>query len=155
VTESDYEVLAKAFGVAKAIAKATSWNNIVIIVAPAGGGGKVSDTLKQDLLAFLDDKRIMTSLVQIADPVYVPILIDATVIVEPQYSQELVRQKVQDAVASLLAFDNISFGQTVYLSKVYEIIQDLEGVVALTITKFARKDTFDPKAPIPMSGQLN
>jgi predicted phage baseplate assembly protein len=153
VTETDYEVLAKTFGVGKAIAKATNWNNIALIVAPEGGG-IVSDTLKQDLLAFLDTKRIMTSLVQIVDPSYVQVLLDATVTVLPQFSQRAVQQQVIDAVTSLFAFDNVAFGQTVFISKVYEVIQDLPGVLGVSITKFARKDAFDSKQPIPMSGTL-
>ncbi len=154
VTESDYEVLAKTFGVGKAKAKARNWNNILLIVAPEGGGD-VSDTLKQDLLAFLDTKRLMTSLVQIADPVYVAVLVDATVFVQPQFSKLLVQQAVMNAIANLLAFDNVEFGQPVYISKVYEVIQDLAGVDHVSITKFARKDAFDPSQPIPTSGTLD
>lgn len=156
VTETDYEVLAKTFGVGKAIAKATNWNTIKLIIAP-DGGGKVSDTLKQDLLAFLDTKRIMTSVVEIADPAYVEVLIDATVVVQPQFSQRLVQQKVVDAVTSLFAFDNVEFGQTVYISKLYEVIQDIDGVLGVTISKFTRKDAFESTSasPIPMSGKID
>jgi len=153
VTETDYEVLAKTFGVGKAIAKATNWNNVALIVAPEGGG-IVTDTLKQDLLAFINTKRIMTSLVQIVDPSYVQVFIDAAVTVLPQFSQRAVQQSVVDAVTNLFAFDNVSFGQTVYISRVYEVIQDLPGVLGVSITKFARKDAFDPNQPIPLSGTL-
>ena len=77
-----------------------------LIVAPAGGG-IVSDTLKQDLLAFLDTKRIMTSIVQIVDPTYVQVLIDATVTVLPQFSRKPCSRSVVDAVTKLFAFDNV------------------------------------------------
>jgi hypothetical protein len=153
VTTSDYEVLAKNFGVGKALAQAAAWNNILLIIAPAGGG-VVSDTLKEDLLAFLDEKRIMTSLIQIVEPTYVQVLIDATVTVLPQFSRRLVQQQVEAAVQKLFAFDNVDFGQTMYISKVYEVIQDLPGVQGAVISTFARKDTYDPSAPSPSSGQL-
>jgi hypothetical protein len=82
------------------------------------------------------------------------VIVDATVIVLPQFSRRLVQQQVEDAVAQLFAFDNVSFGQTMYISKVYEVIQDLPGVQGVVIGTFARRDAFDPTAPVPSSGQL-
>jgi predicted phage baseplate assembly protein len=152
VTASDYEVLARNFGVGKALAQASAWNDIFLIIAPAGGG-IVSDTLKEDLLAFLDTKRIMTSNVRIVDPIYAQILIDATVTVLPQFSRRLVQQQVEAAVQQLFAFDNVVFGQTVYLSKVYEVIQELTGVQGVVISTFARKDS-TPSTGVPSTGTL-
>jgi hypothetical protein len=140
-----------SFGVSKARATAASWNQIQLIVAPAGGG-TVSDSLREDLLAFLESKRIMTSQVTIVDPVYVQVYLDATVTVLPQFSKSLVQQQVQDVVAQLFAFDNVDFGQTIYLSKIYEIIQDISGVKGLVISRFDRSD---PPPDAPQSGILS
>lgn len=160
VTASDFEGLAKAFGVGKARAEAASWNNIQIVVAPTGGG-YVSDTLREDLLAFLDARRIMTTIVQIKDPTYVHVLIDATVTVQSQFSRRLVQQAVEDVVKNLLAFENVEFGQTLYISRFYDAIQDIEGVLGVNITRFARLDpegqtlpTSLPNDGIPTDGQL-
>jgi hypothetical protein len=60
-----------------------------------------------------------------------------------------------DAVTRLFAFDNVEFGQTVYISKVYEVIQEIDGVVGVSITKFARKDTWNASTPLPASGTLD
>jgi hypothetical protein len=73
----------------------------------------------------------------------------------PQFSRKLVEQQVQDAVRQFFAFENVEFGQTVYLSKIYEIIQDLPGVQGAVISTFARADAFDPGARVPSSGQLS
>jgi hypothetical protein len=84
--------------------------------------------------------------------------IDATVTVLPQFSQKLVQQQVEDAVDQLLAFDNVDFGQRIFISKVYEVIQEVEGVQGVVISTFARQDPNNPGAPItvpiPPSGQL-
>jgi uncharacterized phage protein gp47/JayE len=160
VTASDFEALAKAFGVGKARAEAASWNNVEIVVAPTGGG-HVSETLKEDLLAFLDARRIMTTIVQIKDPTYAQVLIDATVTVQSQFSRRLVQQEVEDVVKNLLAFENVEFGQALYISRFYDAIQDIDGVLAVNITKFARLDPADQASSpdltnggLPKDGQL-
>jgi len=157
VTASDYEALARTFGAGKAKAQATAWNNVRLIVAPAGGG-VVSKTFRSDLITFLDDKRMMTVQVEIGDPAYINVLIDATVNVLPQFSQRLVQQQVSDAVGQLFAFDNVDFGQRIFISKVYEVIQEVDGVQGVVISTFARQDPDNPDAPIasaiPTTGQL-
>jgi hypothetical protein len=153
VTAGDYETLAKAFGVAKVLARTAGWNTIQLIVAPAGGGAP-SDTLKEDLAAFLEPKRIMTSLVEIVGPTYVPVHIDAAVTVVPQFSASLVRQRVIDAVGALLRFENLEFNQPLYISKLYEVIQDVEGVLFVNITRFAR-DAGDVERALPVDGKLS
>jgi hypothetical protein len=46
---------------------------------------------------------------------------------------------VQGAVASYLAFEAVDFGQPIYLSKVYDVIQSLPQVISLTVTEFSRR----------------
>jgi hypothetical protein len=153
VTASDYEALAKGFGVAKVLARSAGWNTIQLIVAPAGGGAP-SDTLKEDLAAYLEPKRMLTSVVEIVDPTYVAVHIDATVTVVPQFSASLVRQRVANAVSALLSFDNLQFNQPLYISRLYDVIQDIEGVLFVNITRFAR-DLSDAPGALPMDGKLS
>ena len=39
-----------------------------------------------------------------------------------------VQEQVRQAAGSLLAFENVDFGQTIYLSKFYEAIEAIDGV---------------------------
>lgn len=153
VTAADYEALAKAFGVSKAIAQSVAWNTIQLVVAPAGGG-MPSDTLIQDLQAYLEPKRMLTSIIDIVGPTYIEVRIDATVTVLPQFSTGLVQQQVASAVASVLAFDNLTFNQTLYISKLYDVIQDIDGVAGVNITKFVRVPAVSPSTPLPTDGKL-
>ena len=143
VTEADYVSHAIRFGVGKARARAPGWNRIELFVAPAGGG-QPSDTLKDDLHAYFEDKRMLTSNVEILDPVYVPVFVAASLTVKPYFFQNQVAQQVQDAVRGVFAFDNVSFQDTIYLSDIYQAVANIEGVEGITVTRFKRTaDTDD------------
>ncbi|OPY59561.1 MAG: hypothetical protein A4E55_00145 [Pelotomaculum sp. PtaU1.Bin035] len=95
-------------------ARAANWNTVELYVAPAGGG-RPSDTLKEDLRLYFEDKRMLTTILEIEEPVYVGVLIEGDLFVKSQYLREFVRERVEDAVKSLLAFENVDFAQ-VYTS---------------------------------------
>lgn len=156
VTATDYEAHARAFGVGKARAHAASWNRIELFVAPEGGG-QPTDTLKEDLRNYFEDKRVMTSIIDIRDPVYVNVCIQGTLEINAYYFTEQVQQRVSRAVAELLAFENVDFGYTLYLSKFYEAIEAIEGVASVYITHLF-KVYFDPpqvEEPLPEDGKLD
>lgn len=140
VTEDDYNALALDFkGVGKVRSVAASWNRVILYVAPEGGG-KVSDVLEGNLLAYFEDKRPVTTIIEIHDVEYVGIYITANIGVTSYYPVEDVRAKVQQAAAELLAFDNVDFAQTIYLSKFYEAIEAVEGVEYVTVSEFRRQE---------------
>ena len=150
VTARDYEAWAREFGVAKAQARAPGWNRVELFVAPAGGGYP-SDTLKEDLRLCLEEKRMLTSMVEIEDPEYVGVEIEGTLEIEPLLIPEEVRQRIDRAVRELFAFERVDFEQTLYLSKVYEAIEAVEGVAYVHISRLARSDDDEP---LPQNGKL-
>ena len=152
VTAADYEAHALNFGVGKARSRATAWNTIEIYVAPKGGGTP-TDTLKNDLLAYFEDKRMMTSIVDIRDPDPVTICIGGKLDIDPYYFTEQVQQRVATAIADLFAFDNVDFEQTIYISKIYEAIEAVEGVVG--VHKIAQFAPCDATEPLSVDGVLN
>lgn len=141
VTAGDYIDLARDFkGVGKVRAEKGNWNNVFLYVAPQGGG-KVSDVLKKNLLAYFEDKRTVTTVVEIKDVDYVKIYVTAKVGMQSYYSWEDIEEKVRKAGGNLLDFDNVDFGHTLYLSKFYEAIEAVEGVEYVTITEFRGENT--------------
>jgi hypothetical protein len=146
VTSADYEEIARTFnGVAKVRAVATGWNEVTLFVAPEGTGRpKVSDVLEAQLKVFFEDKRMVTQIVEVADVDYVPIMVTAELAVERFYLPDDVLAEVRQAAAGLLAFDRVGFAETLYLSRFYECIQDVPGVVFLNITEFRRADVAKP-----------
>ena len=151
VTEADYESHALEFGVGKARARAAGWNRIELFVAPVGGGFP-TDTLKEDLAAYFERRRILTSLLELRDPRYARIEIRGILHVEPYFFTEQVKARVQDAVKELLSFDRVRFADTLFLSKLYERIEAVEGVHAVTVTRFNREGASTPA--IPAEGRL-
>jgi uncharacterized phage protein gp47/JayE len=143
VTADDYESHALQFGVGKARARAAGWNNIELYVAPVGGGFP-SDTLKADLSAYFESRRILTSLLDLRDPVYVNVDVRGMLFIEPYFFTQEVVTSVTNAVNGVLAFDNVDFADTLFLSKLYESIEAVEGVQAVTITRFQRADVASP-----------
>lgn len=150
VTAGDYESHALQFGVGKARARAGNWNRIELFVAPVGGG-QPSDTLKEDLRNYFEDKRVMTALLDIRDPDYVNVFVEGTLEVEAYYFSKQVQQQVENAVSGLLAFGRVRFQDRLYLSKVYEAIEAIEGVKGVNITRFARADSAEM---LPAGGTL-
>ncbi len=139
VTAQDYEALALDFkGVGKVLAEGTSWNVVTLFVAPAGGG-HVSDVLEANLLAYFEDKRPISTIIEIEDVDYVPIYVTAQVGVKSYYNRDDVKEQVQQAVSKLLAFENVDFQQTIYLSKFYEAIEAIDGVEFVNIREFRRE----------------
>lgn len=140
VTTADYEALALTFdGVGKARATATGWNQVTLFVAPSGGGkirDKVSDTLELGLKRYLEDKRMLTQVIDIEDVDYVEIFVTAEVGVESYYVPGDVRAAIEREAASLLAFDEVHFGETIYLSRFYDRIQSTPGVLFANISEF-------------------
>jgi predicted phage baseplate assembly protein len=152
VTAEDYKALALDFkGVGKVRAEKTNWNTVTLYVAPEGGG-YISDVLINNLLAYFEDKRPLSTIVEIADVDYVKIYITAEVSIESYYSEEDISDKVREAVSGLLEFDSVDFGQTIYLSKFYEALEAIEGVASVYISEFRRQD--DEEGTIAESGKI-
>lgn len=145
VTADDHVAHALSFGVAKAQARARTWNRIELVVAPRGGG-LPSLTLKEQLRAYFEPRRMLTAIVEIVDPTYVPLAIRLELAVEPYFSRGQISQRVEEAVRALYAFDATDFGMALYLSKLYEAIEAVTGVDHVTVTTFNRLDAIGTAA---------
>lgn len=150
VTASDFEFHARQLGVGKVRAQAGTWNRIELRVAPAGGGFP-SDSLKNDLRVALDDKRMITTDVVVLDPEYIPVEIRGELHVGPNHFADEVEQRVRDAVRALLDFDAVDFEATLYLSKVYEAVERVDGVAGIHVDRFRRGDN---GPDLPADGRL-
>jgi hypothetical protein len=152
VTAQDYIVRATQFpGVAKARAEPTNWNIVRLFIAPTGAGDLPTDTLKQDLLAYFEDKRMLTSRVEIADPDYVRVLVEANIEVQPMFRKEDVLAEAAATAAALFDFETVDFGQVSYLSSLYQVLDALPGIKSVFVTRFARADD---SAPIAADGRI-
>ena len=150
VTLGDYVALAfQAGGVAKVRARSLGWNQVDLHIVPEGESCRpVPDDLRARLLAFFEDRRMVTTIVNIRDAVCVPIDISVSVIAAHNHPSESVRQRSEQAVRDLLAFRAVDLGQVLFVSKVYEAIEAIEGVHAVAVTRFKRQDAPDEIAAV-------
>jgi hypothetical protein len=155
VTLDDYEAQAlRAGGVAKVKARSRSWNLIEVVVAPQGDTLQpLPEDLRARLLDFFEDKRMAGTLVRILDAERAPIELALAAEVDPRFHADTVRQRVIDAASGYFAFAAVGFGQTLYQGDLYALVEAVPGVVAASITRFARLATADT-ADLPVEDEL-
>jgi uncharacterized phage protein gp47/JayE len=143
VTLQDYVALAyQVGGVAKVRAQSQGWNQVNLYIAPqAATCGPVPEDLRKRIIAFFEDRRMVGTFVQVLDPLCVPIDISVDVVFNRHYRQAAVMQAVENSVQNLLAFQNVDFGQPLYLSDVYGVVETTPGVSKATVTRFHRHDS--------------
>jgi hypothetical protein len=140
VTLGDYQDLAYQLpGVGKARAVALNWNEVVLYIAPIGQVADPSELLRRDVLAYFESRRMVTTSLRVLGPAPADIYIKAIVQAKPFFRRHDVQVAVEKAVAEYLAFENVNFGDRVYLSKVYDVIQSLQQVTSLVVTEFSRQ----------------
>jgi len=138
VTLNDYVALAQqAGGVAKVRAVSRGWNSIDLYVVPQGTTVTVAPPkLKEKLVKYFEDKRMVGTFIYIKDPVALPVRIDLTIYVDHNYNADFVKAAVQNALQDLYSFDNMDFAKILYISKVYEAVEAVPGVSAANVTRF-------------------
>ena len=148
ITMTDYEAVAEANPqVERAIASLRwtgSWYTAFIAVEPEGGGN-LSPTLQQTLMASEERYRSAGQDVLLDSPQYVSLEIELEVCVHPDYFQSDVERSLLEVLGNhllpngqkgLFYPDNFTFGQTVYLSPVYKAARSVPGVTSVTAIKF-------------------
>jgi uncharacterized phage protein gp47/JayE len=142
VTLSDFISLShQVGGVAKVQARSPGWNKIELYIAPEGPAlSPTPDDLKRRLIAYFEDKRMIGTSITIKDPKPVSIDVSVDLVSEHNYDPESVRQKAIASLKNLLAYENVEFNIPIYLSKVYEAVENIQGVRAATVNRFRRED---------------
>ena len=133
VTESDYvEVLKRHPEVQRATAEFRwfgGWYTVLVTI-DRFGGNKVDAKFRADIRMYLEKYRLAGLDIEINEPRYVPLYIRMDVCVAPNYFRDIVKRELMelfsnsdlpDGRTGFFHPDNFTFGQPVYLSKVYEL----------------------------------
>jgi len=165
VTEDDYAAAARKLPeVAGAVASfrwTGSWYTVFVGVDPRdpddlitlpGGRTQLTPTLSSKVRAFLTQYKLAGRDLEIRSAEYVPLEIAFELCVKADYF----RPDIVDAVLLALSNrinpdgsrgffhpDNFTFGQAVYVSRLYDAIQSVEGVLSVFITVFRRFGKLD------------
>jgi hypothetical protein len=150
VTEADYaEVTERHAGVQRAAAAfrwTGSWYTTFVTVDRLGGEGPDPD-LERELVRFLDRYRMAGHDLELEPPVLVPLDLALDVCVRPGVFRADVEQRLLERLSSrtlpdgtrgFFQPDEFTFGQPVYLSRIYAVVQGTEGVRWAKATRFQR-----------------
>ncbi len=155
VSLRDYaELCIQVSGVAKSISVADVYTSVTVYFAPFGDKGVQTDgvtpstvfnNLKTSVLDYLVDRVPANTTVTLQPPSYVPIDLNISITVLPQYKQSLVQSAVEETVLLLLDFANVSFADRITIQDIMTAISSVNGVAYANITKLVRQDQVNTK----------
>jgi predicted phage baseplate assembly protein len=158
VTAADYAAVAETDAAVQRAAATFrwtgSWRTVSVTVDRLGGDG-VTAAFEGSLRQRLERYRMAGHDLEIEPPRPVPLELEARIQVKPGYFAQDVRRELLDAFSSrvlpdgrrgVFHPDNLTFGQTIYLSPLYAAAQAVDGVAAVDITTFQRRDQPGPTA---------
>ena len=120
-------------------AECNSKGHITLVVVPKNTGTKkeYESTNYDNLSAFLDKRKLLTTQLHITDPDYEKVKIEAKVILETGVNSDEFEKQANAEVQNFFAPLNSGnywqgkgwpFGRSVYLSEIYKLFDDLEGI---------------------------
>ncbi len=165
LTAADYQAAAESFTNSdgtKPLQRASasfrwtgSWLTVSLWPDPIGGDSLESDVCKQ-LLAFLNGRRLAGYDVEVnRSPQYFALDLAVTVCMLPGFHPADVEQGIAAALGSgvlpdgrkgLFHHENFTFGQSLYVSRIYSAVADAPGVESGSITRLCRFRIGDPAA---------
>jgi hypothetical protein len=149
-TIDDYAAMTKRHGGVERAAAAMrwtgSWHTVCLTVDPSDG--RDAAALKNDLIDLLDQYRMAGHDLKITDPRYVSLELELEVRVKPEYARGDIEQQLRDVFSDRVlpdgrrAFfhrDNLSFGQSVYVSQIYAAAHAVPGVSMARVVMLKRQ----------------
>jgi hypothetical protein len=130
-----------------------SWYTVFITAEPKGSGN-LTATLRKELKKNINRYRLAGQDLELESPQYVSLRIALTVCVDPAYFRSDVAKALSELLSSRILSDgtkgffypsNFTYGQTVYLSRVYAVARKVAGVQSVLAT------VFQPQAAPPTS----
>jgi hypothetical protein len=151
VTEADYAAVTQRHaGVSRAAATfrwTGSWYTVFDTI-DRDGGAEVDDAYRREIRDFVERYRVVGNDLDVDKPRFVSLDVEMLVCVKPEIFRRDVEAEMLDIFSSgvrrdgTLGFfhpDSFTFGQTVYLSRLYAAAQGVPGVEAVAIRRFERQ----------------
>jgi hypothetical protein len=148
VTMDDYATRTDEYPQVEAASAALRWTGswyTVAITAEPTTGGDLTQTLRKSLIRYVDRYRLAGQDLMVDGPDYVPLELELTVCVDPDYFQSDVAASLQAVLGSgelpdgqpgFFAPGRFTLGKTVYLSPIYRAARSVAGVQTVTATVF-------------------
>ncbi|MDQ3327403.1 MAG: putative baseplate assembly protein, partial [Chloroflexota bacterium] len=158
VTTGDYARIAERHPEVQRAAATIRWTGswrTVFLTVDRLGGVPVDPVFEEAMLGFLEPFRMAGYDLELDSPRSVPLEVEMTVCVGPEYFRSDVCSVLLDLFSNRLLPDNrrgvfhpdnFTFGQPVYLSRLYAVAQAVTGVVTVRITRFERQGVPNERA---------
>ncbi|HEY9852409.1 MAG TPA: putative baseplate assembly protein [Leptolyngbyaceae cyanobacterium] len=153
VTPEDYATVAQRYPQIQKAAATFRWTGswyTVFVTADRLGGLPVDATFENNLRSHLEKYRMAGHDLEIDAPRFVSLAVEMQVCVKSNYFRSHVKSALLELFSNRLLADgrkgvfhpdNFTFGQPVYLSRLYEAALTVAGVKFVTITQFERQGT--------------
>ncbi|MEP0916966.1 putative baseplate assembly protein [Leptolyngbya sp. DQ-M1] len=150
VTTKDYEEVAQRFPEVQRVRATQRWTGswyTIFLAVDREGGKPLDESFTQNLRSFLEPFRMAGQDLAIEEPRFVPLDIAIAVQVDPGYFQTAVKQALVDVFSNRVlpngqvGFfypDQLTFGQSIFLSQVIQTAVQVEGVRSVEVTRFQR-----------------
>lgn len=128
-----------------------SWHTVFVTV-DRGGGDALTPAFTDSLQRHLDRYRMAGHDLEFHEAIYVPLELALHVCVKPDHFRSDVKRALhelfsnrvlRDSRRGLFHPDNFSFGESVYLSRLYAAAHDVPGVLSVQIKAFRRQGSND------------
>ena len=158
VIPEDYAAVAELHQQVQQAAATLRWTGswyTVFLAIDRLGGLPIDRDFKKEIRTHINRYRMAGHDVEIDSPRFVPLEIEMLCKAKPGYFYSDVKaallqvfsnRVLADGKQGVFHPDNFSFGQTVYLSKLYAVAQAVEGVDSMQITRFQRQGIESNKA---------
>jgi hypothetical protein len=158
VTPEDYAEVAQRHPQVQRAAATIRWTgswHTVFLTVDRFGGRPVDAGFEEELRAHLERYRLAGHDLEVDGPRYVPLEVEILVCVLPEHFRSDVKaallevlgnRTLPDGRRGVFHPDNLTFGQPVHLSLLYEAAQGVEGVDWVEISVFQRQGVPDDRA---------
>lgn len=151
VTEADYEEVLKRHPEIQRARAEIRWTGswyTVFVAIDRFGSREVDDEFRRDVINFLNRYRLAGYDLEISKPLYVALEIRMNICIDDNYFKEEVKKVLIEEFSSktlpdgrrgFFHPDNFTFGQSVFLSKVYARAMSVDGVSSVIVERFGRR----------------
>ena len=138
VTQQDYEAFSMKYdGIVKSravVRERTGEANVIRVYVltygqTANSVALPNQTLKDNLLIFLDRYKMLTDWLEIEDGKWRNINFAGNIIISDGFSSEKILPQIKTALASLMSIETREMGEALRISDVYAAIDNIEGVI--------------------------